>query len=67
MSAARIRQGHRWFGLGFVLTVLAYVVAMLAGPVPGWLTYLPLAPLVVLAVSGSVLFVQPYLARRRPR
>lgn len=60
-----IRSLHRWVSIVFALTVVANFVAMARGTPPAWITYAPLAPLAVLAVTGLYLFVLPYLARRR--
>ena len=62
-----VRQTHRWFSVAFTLTVLANFAAMSQGPPPAWVTYSPLVPLFLLFLSGSYLFVLPYLARRRNR
>jgi len=51
--------------VAFTLTVLANFAAMTQGPPPAWVTYSPLVPLFLLFLSGSYLFVLPYLARRR--
>ena len=39
--------------------------AMALGPVPDWLTYLPLFPLLLMLLSGLYLFALPYLAKGR--
>ena len=62
-----VRQTHRWFSVAFTLTVLANFAAMTQGPPPAWVTYSPLVPLFLLFLSGSYLFVLPYLARRRTK
>lgn len=55
-----VRQGHRWLGMFFTLTVLANFAAMaiMAQP-PAWLTYAPLAPLALIIPSGIYLFFRP--------
>ncbi len=58
-----MRQGHRVLSIFFTLVVLANFAAMTQGPPPAWLTYLPLAPLLLMAVSGLYLFALPYLRR----
>ena len=60
-----VRVAHRWLSIFFTLTVVGNFAAMAIGPVPMWLTYLPLAPLFLMLVSGLYLFAMPYLARRR--
>jgi hypothetical protein len=60
-----IRQFHRWVSFIFVVTVVATAVA-LAQPTPVvWMSYVPLLPLALLALSGIYLFVLPYAARWR--
>lgn len=59
-----IRQGHRWLSMLFVAAVVVTSVAMARGQ-GGWITYLPLGPLLLLALSGLYLFVLPYLHRGR--
>lgn len=60
-----IRTLHRWVSIVFTLTVVANFVAMARGTPPAWVTYAPLAPLALLAITGLYLFVLPYLTRRR--
>jgi hypothetical protein len=60
-----IRQFHRWTSAAFVLTVIATAIA-LAQPEPVmWMSYVPLAPLALLALTGIYMFFQPYAARWR--
>lgn len=61
------RQAHRWVSMAFTLSVAANFVAMAFGPVPAWLTYAPLLPLLLLFASGLYLFALPYRARRAAR
>jgi len=63
--SAHFRRLHRGVAVLFTLLVAANFAAMAIGPVPPWLTYSPLLPLLVLMVSGLVMFFQPYVARRR--
>ena len=59
-----IRQFHRWIAAAFVVSVIATTIA-LAQPQPMiWVSYIPLLPLALLALSGIYLFVLPYFARR---
>jgi len=58
-----MRFAHRWLSMFFTLTVVANFAAMTLGPPPAWLTYLPLAPLFLMLVSGLYLFALPYLAK----
>lgn len=61
MAVNRIlRQGHRWLGMFFTLTVLANFAAMaIMGQPPAWITYAPLAPLALIIPSGVYLFFRP--------
>lgn len=59
------RKLHRGVAMLFTLLVAANFAAMAIGPVPAWLTYSPLLPLLLLMVSGLVMFFQPDVARRR--
>lgn len=59
-----IRQFHRWVSMAFVLTIVAYLVALIWGTPPAWVTYSPLVPLALLLLTGLYLFALPYLARR---
>jgi len=60
-----IRQTHRWVSAIFTLAVLAlFAVAGLGMQVAEWVWILPVAPLMLLLVTGTVMFVRPYLARR---
>lgn len=59
-----IRQFHRWTSAAFVLTVIATTIA-LAQPEPVmWMSYVPLAPLALLALTGIYMFLLPYMKRR---
>jgi hypothetical protein len=59
-----IRKFHRWVSALFVLSVIATAIA-LAQPQPVvWMSYTPLLPLALLALSGIYLFVLPYLPKR---
>lgn len=60
-----LRQGHRWIGIFFTLTVAANFAAMAVGKPPAWLVYSPLPPLFLLMFSGLYLFALPYAGRRR--
>ena len=62
------RQIHRWMSIAFTLTVIANFVALSRGGTPpAWITYSPLAPLAVLALTGLYLFALPYIARARAK
>ena len=59
-----IRQAHRWISAAFVVVVLiTWVTLAKKGPI--WVSYTPLAPLALLALSGIYMFFRPYLGKRR--
>ena len=62
-----MRRGHRWLGIAFLVTVLANFAYRWAtsGEAPAWLTYAPLAPLLLQTLSGLYLFSLPYKDRWR--
>lgn len=55
-----LRQLHRWTSLLFTLSVIVNFAVMAVGTPPAWLTYSPLAPLLVLLLSGMYLFILSY-------
>ncbi len=62
------RQVHRWTAVVFVASVVLVSVAIATHPEPAaWIYLSPLVPLAVLALTGAVLFLQPYLGRARLR
>lgn len=60
-----IRQFHRWVSIVFTLTVAANFVALSQGEPPAWVTYSPLLPLALLALTGLYLFALPYVSKWR--
>jgi hypothetical protein len=60
-----IRTTHRWLGVTLIALTIINAVAFGMGQAIPWLYYLPLAPLLLLMLSGLYMFVLPYL--RRPR
>lgn len=60
-----IRQAHRWLAIIFTVTVIATSIALAQDEPVLWVSYLPLAPLALLLVTGLYLFVLPYAARWR--
>lgn len=62
-----IRQTHRWVSVVFTLIVLALFAALGLGREPAeWVYMLPLLPLALLLLTGTVMFVRPYLRPRKP-
>lgn len=59
-----IRQLHRWLSIAFVVCVVATTFAMARKPPIVWMSYVPLAPLALLSITGLYLFALPYLAKR---
>ncbi|GAB3344851.1 hypothetical protein [Lysobacter tyrosinilyticus] len=62
-----IRQFHRWTSIVFTLTVIATFVALAQKTPMVWVSYVPLVPLALLAVTGLYLFALPYVAKWRGR
>jgi hypothetical protein len=58
-----IRQFHRWTSLAFVLSVIATSISI-AQKGPMWMSYVPLLPLALLAITGIYMFFLPYVRRR---
>lgn len=59
-----IRQFHRWVSAAFVVVVLITWVT-LANKGPMWVSYTPLFPLALLAITGIYMFFRPYFAKSR--
>lgn len=59
-----IRQFHRWTSVVFFLCVIATTIALAQERPLLWMSYVPLAPLAVLALTGLYLFALPYLPKR---
>ena len=60
-----LRQPHRWLSIVFTVAVIATTVALAQKEPIVWMSYVPLAPLALLAITGLYLFFLPYLAKRR--
>jgi hypothetical protein len=60
-----IRQFHRWTSAVFVLSVIATAVALAQKEPVLWMSYVPLIPLALLALTGIYMFFLPYAAKRR--
>jgi hypothetical protein len=60
-----IRQFHRWTSFVFVLTVIATTIALAQAEPIMWMSYVPLAPLALLAITGIYMFFLPYAAKWR--
>ena len=60
-----VRQTHRWLAIVFTVSVIVTFVALKQEKPFVWVSYVPLFPLALLAVTGLYLFVLPYAARWR--
>jgi heme A synthase len=60
-----IRQIHRWLSVAFTVTVIVTFIALAQKQPLVWVSYVPLAPLALLLLTGLYLFVLPYVTRRR--
>jgi hypothetical protein len=60
-----VRQTHRWLAIVFTLSVIVTFIALKQEKPLVWVSYVPLFPLALLAVTGLYLFVLPYAARWR--
>lgn len=58
------RQSHRWLAIVFTVAVLLNIGALVLRIEAVWLAFLPLAPLLLMMISGLWLFAAPYLNRR---
>ncbi|SDY79722.1 hypothetical protein SAMN04487939_106133 [Lysobacter sp. yr284] len=59
-----VRQFHRWTSVAFFLSVIATTIALAQERPLLWMSYVPLAPLALLALTGLYLFALPYLPKR---
>ncbi len=62
-----IRQFHRWTSVFFVLSVIVTSIALAQAEPIVWMSYVPLLPLALLALTGIYMFFQPYAAKWRER
>lgn len=60
-----MRQVHRWLSVAFVAAVIATTIALAQKEPVVWMSYVPLLPLALLALTGIYLFVLPYIAKAR--
>ena len=60
-----IRRIHRWLALVFTLAVIATTIALSQKEPIVWMSYVPLAPLALLTLSGLYMFVVHYAAKWR--
>jgi len=60
-----VRQIHRWLSIAFTVSVIVTSVALAQKPPVVWVSYVPLAPLALLLLTGLYLFVLPYVTKWR--
>jgi plasmid stabilization system protein ParE len=60
-----IRQTHRWLSIAFTVAVIVTFVALAQKEPVVWVSYVPLAPLALLWLTGMYLFVLPYATKWR--
>ena len=60
-----VRQTHRWLAIVFTVSVVVTFVALRQEKPLVWVSYVPLAPLALLLLTGLYLFVLPYVTKRR--
>ena len=60
-----VRQAHRWLSVAFTVAVVVTFVALGQEKPVVWVSYVPLAPLALLLLTGLYLFVLPYATRWR--
>jgi hypothetical protein len=60
-----IRQFHRWVSVAFVASVIATTIALMQKEPVLWMSYVPLLPLALLAITGVYMFVLPYAQKWR--
>jgi hypothetical protein len=64
--SSKIRRFHRGTAVVFTVVVAIIFAILGAGKEPlFWLYYVPLLPLALLFLSGSYMFLRPYVAKRR--
>lgn len=51
-----VRRAHRVIALAFLISVAANFIAMIWGPPPALITFAPLAPLLLLTLTGIAMF-----------
>ena len=60
-----VRQFHRWVSIAFTLSVIITFIALTQEEPIVWVSYVPLIPLALLALTGLYLFALPYAAKGR--
>ena len=60
-----IRQFHRWVAIAFTLSVIVTSIALAQEKPVIWVSYVPLLPLALLALTGLYLLALPYFRTGR--
>jgi hypothetical protein len=60
-----VPQIDRWLGIAFTVAVIVAFVALGRREPVVWVSYVPLAPLALLLLTGLYLFVLPYATKWR--
>jgi heme A synthase len=60
-----VRQIHRWLSVAFTISVIVTFIALAQKDPIVWVSYVPLAPLALLFLTGLYLFLLPYAAKWR--
>jgi hypothetical protein len=60
-----IRQFHRMVSAAFVVSVIATTIALAQKDSFMWMSYVPLIPLALLAITGVYMFFLPYFGKSR--
>jgi hypothetical protein len=60
-----VRQIHRWLSVVFTVAVIGTFIALAQEKPIVWVSYVPLFPLALLALTGLYLFALPYVTRWR--
>ena len=61
------RKIHRWLSILFTIAVVVTSVSLAQATHPAWVSYLPLALLFLLLLTGLYLFALPHVQRWRGR
>lgn len=59
-----VRKVHRWVAMLFILTVIITAVVLAQKDPVVWVSYVPLFPLALLALSGIYMLTQHFSGKR---
>lgn len=60
-----VRRIHRWVAMIFILTVIVTAIVLAQKDPVVWVSYVPLVPLALLALTGFYMLVRHYAQRTR--